>query len=180
MTRLLLRIPFLLAYYALFRHLPATNNRFFRPVRACRSFVGGCCLKETGNNVNIERGADFGSGDEIELGDYSGLGVNCMVRGPLRIGKNVMMASEVTILTVNHKFDRIDIPMRLQGAALPEPIEIGDDVWIGTRAIILPGVHVGQGCIIGAGAVVTKDVPRFAIVGGNPARILKYRAPQGV
>ena len=56
-----------------------------------------------------------------------------------------------------------------------KPVHIGNDVWLGSRVTILPGVNIGNGCIIGASAVVTKDVPDYAVVGGNPAKILKYR-----
>ena len=98
-----------------------------------------------------------------------------MIIGPVMIGKDVMMASEVIILTANHTFDRLDIPMRLQGARDVKPVRIGDDVWIGMRSIILPGVQIGRGAVIGAGAVVTKDVPEYAVVGGNPAKVIKFR-----
>lgn len=132
-------------------------------------------MDSTGQNVNIEHLADFGTGKVISLMDNSGIGIRCRIRGPLKIGKDVMMGPEVIILGGGHKYDRTDIPMRLQGA--PDTIEtiIGNDVWIGTRAIIMPGVRIGNGVIIGAGAVVTKDIPDYAIVGGIPARILKYR-----
>ncbi len=86
-----------------------------------------------------------------------------------------MMGPDVVILTQNHKFDRLDIPMLEQGFKDEQPVTICDDVWIGVRAIILPGVTVGKGAIIAAGAVVTKDVCEYAIVGGNPARVIKMR-----
>lgn len=86
-----------------------------------------------------------------------------------------MMGPDVIIITGNHEFNRIDIPMRDQGETRPESVVIDDDVWIGTRSIILPGVHIEKGAIIGAGAVVTKDVPEYAVVGGNPAKVIKYR-----
>jgi maltose O-acetyltransferase len=75
----------------------------------------------------------------------------------------------------SHAYDRLDIPMDQQGFEDPTPIHIGDDVWIGARVIILPGVNIGSHCIIGAGSVVTKDVPDYAIVGGVPAKIIRMR-----
>ena len=113
-------------------------------------------------------------GGGISIGSGSGLGVNCSVHGPLRIGDNVMMGPEVTILTHTHNIERTDIPMGQQGMRVAEVV-VGNDVWIGMRVVIMPGVKVGNGAVIGAGAVVTKDVPDFAVVGGVPAKIIKYR-----
>ena len=96
------------------------------------------------------------------------------MHGPLKIGENVMMGPEVTILTHTHNIERTDIPMRQQGTIVKEVI-IGNDVWIGMRSIIMPGVKIGNGAVIGAGAVVTKDVPDNAIVGGVPSKIIRYR-----
>ena len=100
--------------------------------------------------------------------------MNGSVHGPLRIGENVMMGPDVTILSQTHNIERTDIPMGKQGMREAE-VSIGNDVWIGMRSIIMPGVKIGDGAVIGAGAVVTKDVPDYAIVGGVPARIIKYR-----
>lgn len=86
-----------------------------------------------------------------------------------------MMGPDVVIMTNSHNFDRIDIPMNAQGSAVPQRVRIGNDVWIGTRVIILPGVTIGNGVIIGAGAVVTKNIPDMAIVGGCPAKIIRFR-----
>ena len=86
-----------------------------------------------------------------------------------------MMGTDVTIITRNHRFDRTDIPMMEQGFEEERPVYIGNDVWIGDRALILPGVHVGDGSIIAAGAVVTKDVPPHSIVAGVPARKIRDR-----
>ena len=85
-----------------------------------------------------------------------------------------MMRPDVSILTHTHNIERTDIPMGQQGMRVSEVI-IGNDVWIGIRVIIMPGVKVGNGAVIGAGTVVTKDVPDYAIVGGVPARIIKFR-----
>ena len=164
-------------YYCIAKHLPATDNAMplSRTIRSVRYLIGGNILEKCGKNVNIEKGADFGTGRGICIGDNSGLGINCKVRGPLEIGDNVMMGPDVQILTSNHRYDRCDIPMNQQGFLPSQKVIIGNDVWIGTRAIILPGVKIGNGVIIGAGAVVTKDIPQYAIVGGVPAKILKYR-----
>lgn len=64
-----------------------------------------------------------------------------------------------------------------QGSLPKQKVTIGNDVWIGTRVVILPGVHIGNGSIIAAGAVVSKDVPKYAVVGGVPAKVIKYRKP---
>ncbi len=171
----LLRTISLMLYYGFFRFLPPTNNRYFKIIRPIRSAIAKSCLDNAGREVNIEQGANFGNGDGISIGDYSGIGVDCSVRGPLLIGNNVMMGPEVIIITANHGFERIDIPMMVQGSSPRKKVIIGNDVWIGTRAIILPGITIGNGVIIGAGSIVTKDIPDYAIAAGNPARIVRYR-----
>lgn len=138
-----------------------------------RGFCGKLILSKCGKGVNIEKGATFPSC--VELGDHSGIGVRALISGKVIIGKDVMMGPDVCIYAQNHAFDRTDIPMNRQGFATEKPVVIGDDVWIGARVIILPGVHIGTGAVVGAGAVVTKDVPDYAVVGGNPARILRMR-----
>ena len=130
-------------------------------------------LKKCGRRVNIEKNAEISS--SIELGDDSGIGIRAQINGKTIIGNNVMMGPDVCIYATNHRFDRTDIPMNKQGIDVERPIVIDDDVWIGARVIILPGVHIGTGAVIGAGAVVTKDVPAYAVVGGNPARVIKMR-----
>ena len=165
----------LIAYYCFARHLPASDNRFFKFIRPVRRCIVKGLFKYAGKNINIEKGAYFGDGSEIEIGDNSGIGINCKVSGKVTIGKNVMMGPDVIILTKRHKFERTDISMIDQGYDTPAPVTISDDIWIGTRSIILPGVTIGKGAIVGAGAIVTKDVPEYAIACGNPAQIKKYR-----
>jgi len=164
-------------YYGFAQHLPASYR--FQPIgkfsKWCRATSCKRLFRVCGQNVNVERGANFYTGWEIELGDNSTLGINCMIPYDLKVGKDVMMGPYVVIIGENHIFDRIDIPMRLQGYTNYPPVRIDDDVWIGSRAIILPGIAIGKGAVIGAGAVVTKDVPPFAICGGNPARVIRFR-----
>ena len=170
-----MRILALLFYKIFLQYLPSTDNRYLKPVRKLRSSVGRFLFDSWGKNINIERKADFGSGRGISIGSNSGLGIRCWVRGPLKIGDNVMMGPDVKIITNRHKTDDTSVPMNQQGGLPALPVTIGNNVWIGANVIILAGVNIGNGVIIGAGAVVTKDVPDYAVIGGVPAKVLKYR-----
>lgn len=165
----------LVFYYAFARHLPASDAPYALFSKALRRSVCQHIFLKTGKGVNIEHGVFFGSGSEIELGDYSGLGLNARLSGPIRLGRHVMMGPEVMIYTANHETKDPSVPMMFQGDAPPKPVVVEDDVWIGARVIILPGVHIGKGAIIAAGSVVTKDVATMTVVGGNPAKLIKHR-----
>lgn len=167
----------LLLYILILKYLPSSDHSglLFKLIRKIRSSVAGVCLEHYGKNINIERLADFGRGDGISLGTNSNLGIRCRVRGPLEIGDNVMMGPDVEILTHAHKIDSTEIEMIFQGDLPLRKVRIGDDVWIGMRSIIMPGVTIGKGCVIGAASVVTKDVPPYSIVAGVPARVIKQR-----
>jgi len=140
-----------------------------------RRTICSVLFKKASSGINIEKGAYFGNGSQLEIGKGSGLGKNCDVRGPVKLGEYVMMGPDVMILTKNHCFDRLDIPMALQGTTLAAPVMIKNDVWIGARSIILPGITIETGAIIASGSIVTKNVPAYAVVGGNPARVIKFR-----
>lgn len=168
------KIILLMAYYGFAKHLPASTSPKTYWARSIRRVICHSLFDHCGKNVNIEQGARFATGFRIRIGTGSGLGVNASVHGPLRIGENVMMGPDVTILSQTHIIDRVDIPMGQQGMREAEVV-IGNDVWIGMRVVIMPGVKVGNGVVIGAGAVVTKDIPDYAIVGGVPAKIIKFR-----
>jgi maltose O-acetyltransferase len=161
-------------YYYLARKLPVSYYPGGSLARRLRGFLCARLFAECGSDLNVEQGADFGSGQNIRIGSHSGLGINCRISGPVEIGDHVMMGPEVRILTRNHLHSRTDIPMSLQGGHV-EAVTIGNDVWIGQSAIILPGVRIGNGAIVAAGAVVTKDVPDLVIVGGSPASIIGTR-----
>ena len=97
------------------------------------------------------------------------------ITGKCIIGDNVIMGPLCTIYTCNHIIERTDIAIKYQGVSEEKPVYIGDDSWIGSHVIILPGVHIGKGCVIGAGAVVSKDVPDFVVAAGNPCRVVRKR-----
>jgi maltose O-acetyltransferase len=143
--------------------------------RYFRGFLAKYMLEKCGKNVDIQKRAHF-SLTGVQLGSNSGIGAGSIVPSYTTIGDNVMMGPEVLIYNQNHSFKEIDKPMRKQGFQDIKPVTIGDDVWIGARVIILPGVKIGNGCVIGAGAVVSTDIPDFSVAVGNRARVVKYRA----
>lgn len=162
------------AYYFVARHLPSSYAPYSLGSGRLRSFLAKRMFLKCGENVNVEHGAFFGGGREIEIGNNSAIGLNARISGPLSIGDDVMMGPNVSIYTQNHETENINKPMRLQTAP-KEKVTIGNDCWIGANAVLLPGVTIGNGVIIGAGAVVTKSVPDYAVVGGVPAKIIKFR-----
>jgi acetyltransferase-like isoleucine patch superfamily enzyme len=93
---------------------------------------------------------------------------------PVTIGDNTIIGAYSYIISASHRFDSRKIPIRDQGYT-GAPIQIGEDVWIGTHVVILPGVSIGKGAIIGAGSIVNRDVPEYQIWGGVPAQFLKTR-----
>lgn len=125
--------------------------------------------------MNIERGAFFGNGFNMEIGDNSGLGINCIIPNSTIIGNNVMMGPNCRILERNHCHSRTDIPMNLQGDTDGKQTRIEDDVWIGVNVLMMPGRTIRKGSIIAGGCVLTKDFPEYSIVGGNPSKLIKNR-----
>jgi acetyltransferase-like isoleucine patch superfamily enzyme len=130
-----------------------------------------------GDNVLICRFTVLeAAGGPIRIGDRSTVGDYCSLygQGGLSIGRDVLIASGVRIVPSTHITSDVTAPIRQQGIS-GRGIVIGDDVWIGANAVILDGVSVGNGAVIGAGSVVTKDVPDLAIVAGVPARSIRFR-----
>jgi maltose O-acetyltransferase len=145
------------------------------PCERFKEFFGKRIFKYCGYNVNIGKGARFGNGKYVRIGNNSGIGMNAKVPNNIQIGEDVLMGPNVTIFGTNHEFKRTDIPIRKQGVRSYPPVRIEDDVWIGSNVIIMPGLIVKKGTIIGAGAVVTKNFPEYSIIAGNPAKLIKSR-----
>jgi maltose O-acetyltransferase len=169
---------YLLLYYGFAKYLPKSTvpvigklSKKIRQILCCNIF------KKCGKGLNVENKVYFGNGKDIEIGENAGLGSNFTTHNRiLKIGNEVMMGEDVLFLGSGHNFDRLDIPMSRQGESEKTLLEIGNDVWFGARVIVLPSCSkIGNGVIIGAGSVVTKDIPDFAVVGGNPAKIIKFR-----
>ena len=158
-------------YAATAKLLP--QSTYSRSAKALRSFFAHRICASAGKGLNIERGATFSS--HVTIGNASGIGVKCELHGVVHIGDHVMMGPGCIFYSYNHRFSRTDIPMDQQGFTDHEPIVVGNDVWLGRNVIVLPGVEIGDGCVIGAGAVVTKSIPPYSIAGGVPAKVIKSR-----
>ncbi len=109
---------------------------------------------------------------DVTIGDYTRIGIHCTVIGPVCIGSHVNLAQGITVTALNHNFNNTQKRIDEQGIST-QPVVIGDDVWIGANAVILPGVTIGHHAVVAAGAVVTKDVPDNTVVGGVPAKVLR-------
>lgn len=132
---------------------------------------------EYGSNVHCQWTTTmFSPNKKIIFGNNVGIGRYCDIQSDLVVGNCVMIASNVALLGKDaHTFDRIGLTMWDSPRGDKTGITIEDDVWIGSGAIILSGVTIGRGSIVAAGAIITKDVPRYSIVGGPPAKVIGMR-----
>jgi len=151
-------------------------NKFVFCFASIRAGFWKMFLKKVGKKVYIMHSCMISSPSGIEIGDHVCINHHTTISGIglLKIGSFVMIGPNCNILTANHGFSDHTKPMMFQKAVLGR-IEIEDDVWLGANVVILPNVKIGRGAIIGANAVVTEDVPAYAVVGGVPAKLIKYR-----
>lgn len=112
---------------------------------------------------------------DLKSGVYCYVGYGCRITQKVVLGNYVMIAPEVVIAGSDHAFDVTGVPCIFTHRPVVPPTLIGNDVWIGTRSIIMSGVTIGDGSIIGAGSVVTKDIEPFSIVAGVPAKVIRSR-----
>ena len=129
----------------------------------------------TGQGVRLRRPLLVRYPRNIHVGNNVAINTNCtfLAHDTIRIGDNTMIGPNVTILTVDHDISRKGIEAHT--AHIPSPVTIGENVWIGANALILPGVTIGDNAVVAAGSVVTKYVPENTVVGGNPAKSIKPR-----
>ena len=109
---------------------------------------------------------------DVIIGDHTRVGLHNTIIGPVEIGSHVNLAQGITVTALNHNFSDASKRIDEQGVST-SPVTIEDDVWIGANAVILPGVTIGEHCVVAAGAVVTKDVPPHSLVAGVPAKVIK-------
>ncbi len=153
----------------LYNTFAQVNSRF-------RALYWSLFIKKMGKGVEIFKGCKILSPSKVEIGNYTFINTNCILsgHGNLRIGDFVMIGQNSYLGTGNHSYTDPLTPMRLQ-TLTTGPINISDDVWLGANVVVLPNVTIGRGAIVGANAVVTKDVAPYSIVGGVPAKFIKYR-----
>lgn len=109
---------------------------------------------------------------DVIIGDHTRVGLHNTIIGPVTIGSHVNLAQGITVTALNHNFEESSKRIDEQGVTT-KPVIIGNDIWIGANAVILPGVSIGDHSVVAAGAVVTKDVPPHSLVAGVPAKIIK-------
>jgi maltose O-acetyltransferase len=143
------------------------------PSRRVRTMVLRWWLGCLGVGSGVQMHCRFLHGPGVHLGERCVINHGCLLDGrryPIRVGSDVSIGPEAAILTLGHD------PRSPDFADRGGPVTIGDHVWIGFRAIVLPGVTIGEGGVVAAGAVVSRDVPPFTIVAGNPARPIGSRS----
>ncbi len=164
-----------LLYYSIGFHLPMGDRwGFIGEVSSrIRNVLCRGLFLRTPSRFSVGKGVDFAYlGHLIQMDEHANLGNYLKIKGNGRVefGRHIAMGDDVTIITQNHKYEEDHYD-----GFIVQDVIIGSNVWIGDRVIILPGVKIGNHAIVGAGAVVTKDVPDYAVVGGNPARVIKDR-----
>ena len=142
--------------------------------RLLRHFLG--CV---GANARILSGLRLTNPEKIRIGSNCNFNHNVYIAGggEVTIGDWVGFGPDAKIWSVSHRFDDPDSPWQKQGW-IRNPVIIGDDVWVAANVFVMPGVTIGHGAILSAGSVVNKSIPSFAIVAGNPARVIGWRRPQ--
>lgn len=164
----------LIIYYLIISKLP--HSRLLSLCNRVRVWYVSnvLCIAQYGENDFFEPNVYIGNGSNVSIGKDCQINENVFIQAAV-IGDYVMIAPNVAILAVSHIFSDLTRPMVFQGEERGEPPVIEDDVWIGRNVVIMPGVCIGKGSIIGSGAIVTKNVEPYSVMGGIPARLIRKR-----
>ena len=156
--------------------------------------LGDRCIVRDNAILHADRNAQYGislgkgcvldygallrsGGGGIELGNECSVNYNSMLLGKIRIGNHVRIAGHCSIVGVNHNFSDPDIPIKDQGLTY-QGIVIEDDVWLGAHVVVTDGVTIGKGSVVGAGAVVNRDIPPYSVAVGVPAKVIRNRGKE--
>lgn len=174
-TWTLKKIVCYLLYRFVARQLPSADE-LGMVGRLCHKWRSNLCrplFRESARIIGVDRGVNFDNGCNVVMKDHANIGSYAHIggsRGLLTIGRHVMMGERCVIILQNHKYLKEGYD-----GFVGKDVYIDDYAWIGHNVIILPGVRIGKHAIIGAGSVVTKDIPDYAVAVGNPAVVKKYR-----
>ncbi len=173
-------------------HIPGRIGGAIRRLWSGRRFqqsgkvsIGTGCEFISPQNIRFEGSVGIGKssfftaeGGTISVGNNTAFNtsvhINASVEGRIRIGESCLIGPNVVMRTAGHRYDDREVLIRRQGH-IAGNIDIEDDVWIGANAVVLGGVRIGRGAVIGAGSVVTKDVPSMAVAAGVPAKAIRFR-----
>ncbi len=178
--------------FLMMRHVKYRLNNFCLWLQASWKFQAfipkGVCIHypeniKVGKNFSLgeycqlfcqdpENGSRLEIGDDVALNSFVMLNAGC--GGTIDIGDNVVIGPMTVIRAANHRFNDPNVPIRAQGHRGGH-IKIEDDVWLGAHVTVLPNVTIGRSSVIGAGSVVTKDIPPYSVAVGNPAKVIRSR-----
>ena len=166
----------LIIYYLFIQKLP--HSRLWGGFNSLRrSFVAkGLGIMPNDSNSKFENGIYISDARQLKIGKYVRINEHVFLQGKITIGDYVMIAPYAALYTNTHEHANVNTPMVMQGDTTTEEIVVENNAWIGRNVVILPGITIGEGAIVGANSVVTKDVTPYTVVGGVPAKVIKKRA----
>lgn len=164
----------LIIYYTLVWNFP--HSRLIKASNSLRKFFVRGLLADygSGEKAYFENRVYIGDGSNIRIGRNCQINEQTFLQSCI-IGDNVLIAPETIVLSKSHAYERLEVPIIDQGDLPDMPVTIEENVWIGRRCIILPGITIGKNSIIGAGSIVTKSIPANSVAVGNPCKVLRVR-----
>ncbi|WP_406683469.1 acyltransferase [Seonamhaeicola sp. MEBiC1930] len=128
---------------------------------------------ELGSGSTIEDFSAINNGvGDVFIGDRTRIGLSNTIIGPVKIGNDIRLAQNITVSGLNHDYQDVTRPIHEQGVST-STIVIEDGTWLGANVVVVAGVTIGKNCVVAAGSIVTKDIPSYSVVVGNPARVIK-------